>query len=485
MDEEAPVPRALLRSFAMLLVLLALAALDQTIVSTALPAITHDLHGAGRLSWVFSAYLIASTVAVPMYGKLADQHGTRPVLLLAVALFLAGSLLCGLAQQMDALILARGLQGAGGGGFLTLAMTSVARSFAPQQRGRLQGLLGATYGLATMAGPVVGGLMVEHLSWRWAFFINLPVGLLALAMLALNHPRHKPAQGVAMDYRGAALLSAALVCVMLSTSRNTAAAWPASSLALAGALLGGLFLWSQTRVRSPLLPLSLFRQRAFAGTAALSSASGVMLFAVVVFMPLYLQSARGLAPGASGWHLMPLMAGITLASIACGRVLSATGRVRSVATAAGALAALSFALLGWLVRDATVPVLAISACLVPLGLGLGALFPVVTVVVQVSAPPPLLGIATASPVMFRSVAGAVGVSLLGVLFSHGMAAASADTPGASLALHYGAAFSAVLWAAAGVSLLAAAASLALPVRLPPRPPAAVAPSMAPGPRQTA
>jgi len=228
--EAAAIPRPLLISFAMLMLMLMLAALDQTIVSTALPSIARDLQGASRMSWVFSAYLIAATVAVPVYGKLADLHGTKPVLLVAVALFLVGSVLCGISRDMDELILARGLQGAGGGGLLTLAMMSVVRSFAPQLRARLQGLLGAVYGLSTMAGPLAGGFMVEHLSWRWAFFINLPAGLLALGVLAAVFPRQAPTQRGAMDVLGAVLLAATLVCLLLGTrhpeSAAAAAQWP-------------------------------------------------------------------------------------------------------------------------------------------------------------------------------------------------------------------------------------------------------------------
>jgi EmrB/QacA subfamily drug resistance transporter len=452
-EPDPAIPRPLAISFAMLMVLLALAALDQTIVSTALPAIAREFHGTSRIAWVFSAYLIASTVAVPLHGRLADHYGSKPVLLAAIALFLAGSLLCGLSDGMEALVLARGLQGAGGGGFLTLAMTSVVRMFSPQMRARLQGLLGATYGLSTMAGPVVGGWIVDHGSWRWAFFINLPIGLLAAVLLARFQPRQAPDHRGAMDYPGALLLAAALICAMLATGRGPAPFLPASVFAALGAGLTAVFLWTQSRSASPLLPLALFRLPAFSGAVALSAASGVMLFAAVVFLPLYFQTVRGLTPGESGWHLMPLMAGITLASIACGRWLSRTGRVRVVAAAAGGLACLSFVALGGLVREPGASVALIAAGLFPLGMGIGALFPLVTVVAQIAAPPGLLGIATASPVMFRSVAGALGLSLLALLWS----AATAGVAGGNLG--------AVLWTAAGIAAVAAGLSRFLPVRL--------------------
>lgn len=468
--EPAVNPSALRLSFAMLMLMLMLAALDQTIVSTALPSIARDLQGASRMSWVFSAYLIASTVAVPLYGRLADLHGSKPMLLVALALFLFGSVLCGISRDMTELILARGVQGAGGGGLLTLAMMSVVRAFPEAARPRLQGLLGATYGLSTLAGPLVGGFLVEHLSWRWAFFINLPLGLLALTVLALKFPHRPPTRRGRLDHVGAVLLGAALVSLLLSTQPDAAAVpvVPASLYAAVGLGLAALFVWVQARVANPLLPLSLFSQRAFSAATLLSAASGLMLFATVVFMPLYFQMWRGLSPADSGLHLMPLMAGITVASMGCGRVLAATGRVRSTAIAACALTATAFAVLGFVVGDPGASLTIASACLVPLGMGIGTLFPLVTVVAQSAAPMPLMGIATASPVMFRSVAGAVGVSLLAALFSRSMAAQVAPDlglDGHALVALPGIALSQVLWLAAGVSLLAGGAAWALPARL--------------------
>ena len=259
---DAAIPRSLRWSYAMLLVLLALAALDQTIVSTALPAIVAQLHGADRLSWVFSAYLIASTVAIPLYGKFADLHGARPVLLAAVVLFLTGSLLCGLSRDMTELILARGVQGAGGGGFLTLAMTTVVRAFPPPLRPRLQGLLGAVYGVATMLGPLAGGFLVEQASWRWAFFIDLPIGMAALGVLALALPRQGAGRAAKMDWLGAVLLTTALVSLLLSTRPHGGdAGVPVLALGLLGVVLTGLFVAVQARAAHPLLSLSLFASR--------------------------------------------------------------------------------------------------------------------------------------------------------------------------------------------------------------------------------
>ena len=460
----------------MLVFMLMMAALDQTIVSTALPVIARDLHGAERSAWVFSAYLIASTVAVPLYGKLADMHGSKPLLLTSVGLFLLGSVLCGLSRDMTELILARGVQGAGGGGLLPLAMMSVQRLFPEAARAKFQGLLGAVYGLSTMMGPLVGGYLVEHFSWRWAFFINLPLGCVAAAVLASQFPSVKPTQRGRMDYLGALLLSAGLVTVLLATNRQ---ALPGVSIsntvfAVTGVVLIAAFVWLQSRIEQPLLPLSLFAKREFSAASLLSACTGFMLFAGVVFLPQYFQNARGLSPAESGLHLMPLMAGITIASITCGRVLAATGRVRGTAWVACALVMLAYTTLALLVREPAVSLTALSACLLPLGMGIGALFPLVTVVAQNSAPMPLMGMATASPVMFRSVAGAVGVSLLASLFASALAlgqtalaagqqgVASGTVSPQSL---FGMALSSVMYAAAMAAGFAALVCCALPSRL--------------------
>ena len=347
-------------------------------------------------------------------------------------------------------------------------MMAVVRGFDPELRARLQGTLGASYGLSTMAGPLVGGFLVEHFSWRWAFFINLPIGLVALAVLARQFPRQKPDHTGRMDYAGALVLSGALVSLLLSTHHQLPgeSGWPTASLVVAGIVLGAAFIWIQARSSSPLLPLSLFGRRQFSAAVALSAASGLTLFAAVVFLPLYLQTARGLSPADSGWHLMPLMAGITLASVLSGRHLSRTGQVRALAVLACLLSAAAFFALGLIVRQVHWPLGLISLALLPLGLGVGALFPLVTVAAQHAAPLPLMGIATASPVMFRSVAGALGVSVMGTIFAQAMASRLA-VPGAlaSDPAIFGASLSLVLWTAGGVCVLASGVARGLPSRL--------------------
>ncbi len=438
--DQAPLmtPRTTAFTFASFVVMLVLAALDQTILATALPAITQELGGASQLSWVFSSYLIASTVVIPLYGKLADVHGSKPVLLAAVALFLLGSLACGLSASMEQLIAARGLQGAGGGGLLTLAMLGVVDLYPPEQRGRYQGLLGASYGLSTMFGPLVGGYIVEHASWHWAFFLNVPFALLAFGVLVLCFRAPPARHPHPVDYLGAALLGGVLVSLLLATHRDSEAGMGALAgrmdagklWALAGAavVLGLLFVVVQRRVQHPLLPLSMFASRAFSAATVVSAASGVVLFAGVVFLPIYLQSGLGHSPTASAWQLMPVSVGITLGAVLSGRRLRANGRVRGVAVAACLLSACSFAALAALFRWAPEQVAWMSVCLLPLGFGVGTLFPLVTVVSQFSVPPKMVGVGTSTPIMVRSLGGALGVAALGALLAECMARHLAQQP---------------------------------------------------------
>ncbi len=479
----------------MFITMLVLAALDQTILATALPGIVQELHGQSQLSWVFSAYLIASTVVVPLYGKLADVHGSKPLLLWAVALFLVGSLACGLSQDMTQLILARAVQGAGGGGLMTLTMLGVVDLFPLEVRGRYQGLLGASYGLSTMFGPLVGGYLVEHLSWHWAFFINVPFALLALGVLVVSF-RPPPARHPhAVDWLGAALLTGALVCLLLATRREGGEGGVGGgmvptgellSLLAAAAALGLGFVAVQRRTEYPLLPLSMFAHRAFAAATVVSATSGIVLFTAVVFLPIYLQSGLGYSPTGSAWQLMPVSVGITLAAIVSGRLLRSRGRVRGVAVAANLLSAVSFGVLALLFAQAPEHVGWMSACLFPLGLGIGALFPLVTVVSQFSVPPRMIGVGTSTPIMVRSLGGALGVAALGSLlaqgmsdfFMHGGLTNAAHPLATPFATGFAVAIQPIYEWAALVCLIGAAAAAFLPARLT-RPEAAPVPGAAP------
>ncbi|MFM9925643.1 MFS transporter [Variovorax sp. H27-G14] len=418
--------------FAMLVLTLILAALDQTILSTALPVMARELPGHWPLAWVFSAYLLAATVVIVLYGRLADVLGKKRMLLLAIGLFLVGSLACGASQDLQQLVVARALQGAGGGGLMTLTMLTVPDLFPPEQRGRYQGLLGAAYGVSTMFGPLLGGTLVEHLSWHWAFWLNVPLAALAWGVLAWTLPSSQAFGDASasreprarIDWLGAALLTVTLVSLLLATQRGQLhlherlSLWVLLAL---GAAFTLAFLWRQHRAAHPLLPLSLFAKPAYAAVSFIGFATGVALYAAVVFLPQYLQIGLHLSPTGSAWHLLPLMAGVTVAAVASGKRLRAQTPAALLARTACVLMLLSFGLivstLHWLPQAP----LALSASLLPLGLGLGLLFPVITVVAQRVSPVQHMGIATAAPIMLRSLGGAAGVALLAALLAHLMA----------------------------------------------------------------
>ena len=406
-------------TFAALVLMLVLSGLDQTILSTALPGIVSALQGRDLAPWVFSAYLLASTAVIPLYGKLADRFGVRPLLLTATAMFVMGSLACAAATDMRALVGARALQGLGGGGLMTLTMLAVAALYPASERPRRMGLLGAAYGISTLVGPLVGGMLLEAASWQWAFLINLPGSLLALVVLsqapfgAPPPPRHR------LDLAGALLLAAALVALLLATRHGAeggdpAVAAPASIFAPVSAviLLAG-WVVVERRAEDPVVPLTLFRIPTFAVAAALSVLSGVALFTAVVFLPLYLQQGLGMGAIRSALHTLPLMLGITVGGQVAGRALRAGLAPRRLAGFAALGLTLGFALLCWTLHRAHTLDWALSGALLPVGLGLGLLFPLVTVLSQRSAPLTHIGTATATPVMLRALGGALGVAFLG------------------------------------------------------------------------
>ncbi|MFT3813053.1 MAG: MFS transporter [Acidovorax sp.] len=470
-------------TFAALVLLLVLSGLDQTVLSTALPSIAATLGERDLAPWVFSAYLLASTAVIPLYGKLADRFGARPLLLTSAALFALGSLACAMAGSMSALVAARALQGLGGGGLMTLTMLAVAALYPLPERGRRMGLLGAAYGLSTLAGPLAGALLLEVLPWTWAFLLNIPGALLALAVLArakLGNTRH-PAPP--LDWLGAVLLSGGLVALLLAIRGAADASLlpPALAAALPGgippalvlALLAAVMLVAclavERRAADPVVPLALFARRPFAAAALLSALSGVMLFAAVVFVPLFLQQGLGLSPVRSALTTLPLMLGITAGGQAAGRALRGGTALARVAAFAGVGLKVGFALLAaalhWLPAHGALPVsLGVAFALTPVGLGLGLLFPLVSVVAQRSAEPRHMGVATAMPVMLRALGGALGVSWFGELLHHHMGMAMAaglhSRHEAMLAFAGGTALIAGFAAAAALATLAAARGLA-------------------------
>jgi len=415
-DEQ---PRVRLIFTALLLVLL-LAALDQTIVSTALPTIVGDLGGISHLSWVVTAYLLASTVTGPLYGKLGDLYGRKKVLQGAIVIFLIGSALCGLAQSMTQLIAFRALQGLGAGGLMVVTLAVVGDIIPPRDRGRYQGFFGAVFGVATVIGPLLGGFFVDNLSWRWIFYVNLPVGAVALFVIAAAFHTRTVQTRHAMDYLGAALLAGSLTSVVLFTSLGgTTWAWGSPQvialIALSIVLLPA-FVWIESRAEEPIMPLSLFRNHTFSVTSAVGFIVGFALFGAITYLPLYLQVTKGSSPVISGLQLTPLMAGVLVTSIVSGQLISRLGRYRMFPITGTALVAVAMFLLSRLEVGTSTWVAAGYA--IVLGLGLGMTMQVLVLAVQNSVDPSVMGVATSGSTLFRQIGGSIGVALFGTIFAN-------------------------------------------------------------------
>lgn len=414
--------------FPALMLVMLLAALDQTIVSTALPTIVTELGGFSQLSWVVTAYLLSSTVVVPLYGKFGDLFGRKVVLQTAIALFLLGSVLCGLAQDMTQLIAMRALQGLGGGGLLVIVMASIGDVIPPADRGKYQGLFGGVYGLATVLGPLVGGFMVDHLSWRWIFYVNLPLGLVAIGVIAAAFHPHVRHVKHTIDYWGAAWLTLALSCLILFTTEGgTMLPWSSGELwfILAFAIVGVIgFVYEESVASEPIIPLGLFRHRTFLLSCIIGLFVGAALFGSTTFMPLYLQVVKGVSPTAAGMQLLPLMGGLLVSSIVSGRLISRMGRYRVFPIVGTFLATVALTLLGTLHNDSPVPLMYAYAGL--LGVGLGMILQVLVLATQNSVDMKHMGVATSGVTLFRSIGGSVGVSVFGAVFSNGLQSRMAD-----------------------------------------------------------
>jgi EmrB/QacA subfamily drug resistance transporter len=406
--------------FGALFLALLLAALDQTIVSTALPTMVGELGGLSHLSWVVTAYLLTSTVVGPLYGKFGDLHGRKIVLQIAIAVFLLGSALCGLAQDMLQLILFRALQGIGGGGLIVVTIAVIGDLIPPRERGRYQGFFGAVFGLATVIGPLLGGFFVDHLSWRWIFYINLPTGIAALAVIAAVLPSRGTRHQHAIDYTGAVLLTAALSATILFTSLGgTTLPWASAiilGLMAASILTAAGFVAVELRAREPILPMSLFGNRNFAVASSVGLIVGLSLFGAVTFLPIYLQVVKGVSPSTSGLMLMPMMLGMLATSVISGRLISRFGRYKLFPIAGTGIMTFGLGTLSLLSVDGSAWQTSIDALW--LGLGMGMVMQVLIIAVQNSVDYKHLGVATSGTMLFRSLGGALGVALFGAIFAH-------------------------------------------------------------------
>ena len=425
-----------MRILGMVMIGVFLAALDQTVVGTALPRIITDLGGNELYTWAFTAYLLTSTISGPLYGKLSDLFGRRPIFLFGIGIFMVGSLLAGLSQEMWQLVGARGIQGLGAGALFPIALAVIGDLFAPSERGKYQGLFGAVFGLSVLIGPAIGGLLTDTVGWPFVFFINLPIGALVFVVVWRNLPSyHLGGDRPSIDYLGAALFTAALVPILVGLTNKQGAEWTDPSvggLIALGAVILLVFVVVESRVPEPIVPPGLFRNRSFTISVAAFFLASFGFFAAVVFLPRWFQVVNGSSATESGYQILPLLGGLILSATGSGQIVARTGRYKLLLVSALVTMAVGLFLLSNLRADTPIPLLWLWMFIA--GIGVGPTFAVFTLIVQNSVPLRQLGTATSNLTFFQQVGGTVGLAITGTIFGTTLAEeaprqlASADLP---------------------------------------------------------
>lgn len=415
---ELPHPVRLRILFAVLIGIF-LAALDQTVVGTALPRIVTDLQGNEVYTWAITSYLLTSTISGPLYGKLSDLFGRRPIFLFGIGVFLVGSVLAGISPSIEWLIVSRGIQGLGAGALFPIALAIIGDIFAPSERGKYQGLFGAVFGLSVLIGPAVGGLLTDTVGWQWVFFVNLPVGAVASFLVWRYLPRyHLGGDRPSIDYLGATLFATALVPILVGLTNKQSAEWTDASvggLIVIGVVVLLAFIVVEARAREPIVPLSLFRVRAFSVSVVAVFLAAFGFFAAVVFLPRWYQVVNGSSATESGYQILPLLAGVILSAVLSGQIVSRTGRYRWLVFGALMLTGVGLAGLSTMHADTPHPVLWLFMFIT--GVGVGPTFSVFILIVQNSVPMARLGAATSNLTFFQQVGGTVGLAITGTIFA--------------------------------------------------------------------
>jgi EmrB/QacA subfamily drug resistance transporter len=410
--------RAKLEILGAVLLALFLGVLDQTITGPALPTIVTDLGGNEYYNWVVTIYLLTSTITVPFYGKLSDLYGRKPILMIGVTIFLVGSALSGLSQDMAQLLLFRGIQGIGAGSLFPIALAVIGDLFSPQERGKYQGLFGAVFGVSFIIGPFLGGVLTESVGWHWIFYVNIPIGIVSLIVLARLLPTVKRSDASRnLDFAGAGVFTVAMTALLIGLTNKQSADWATpevGGLLLLATVLGALFVWVETRVKEPIIPMGMFRNRTYSASMLSTFLISFGFFGAIIFLPRWFQFVNGSSPTESGYQILPLMIGLIGSSIVSGILVSRTGRYKPLILGALVLMTVGITLLTQLRANTDIATLWLWMFVA--GLGIGPTLSVFTIVVQNAVPFSQLGVATSNLTFFRQIGGSVGLAVTGTIF---------------------------------------------------------------------